>query len=178
LVGAAVATRRHWENVAARRDLGPAIGREVVRLLTHHPDLHPHDVAFLCQHHEEGLAAVRVIEDAGYPVHHIFARKDSDRNRRKRRFWPDAPGVKGCTVHSFKGWEAPAIVMGIANGEASKRLAYVAMTRVRVGGGDRPAYLSIVNGDLKIAGFQSTFEPWGRPAIPIWSPPRASERVG
>jgi hypothetical protein len=178
LVGAAVATHRSWENVSSPLDLGPAIGREVVRLLTHHPELQPHDVAFLCQHHQEGLAAVKVIEAAGYPVHHIFALKRADQHRRKRRFWPEAPGVKGCTVHSFKGWEAPAVVMGIGEGDRSKRLAYVAMTRVRVGGGNRPAYLSIVNSDLAIASFQSTFEVWVKPAVSMWSPPRARDRVG
>lgn len=68
---------------------------------------------------------MEVIEAAGYQVHHIFARKEVDRTRRKKRFWPDAPGVKGCTIHSFKGWETPALVMGIERREASRRLAYV-----------------------------------------------------
>jgi hypothetical protein len=60
-------------------------------------------------------------------------------DRRKQRSWPDAAGVKGCTVHSFKGWETPALVMGIGQDRKSKRLAYVAMTRIRVVGPGRPA---------------------------------------
>lgn len=110
-------------------------------------------------------------------MHHIFAKKDADRSRRKRRFWPDAPGVKGCTVHSFKGWETPALVMGIGRSERSRRLAYVAMTRIRVGGIDKPAYLSVVNSDLAIAGFESTFEQWQKPAVALWAPPAAVDRV-
>jgi hypothetical protein len=178
LFGTAVATRRSWENVSSTRELGPAIGREVVRLLTEHSELRPQDIAFLCEHHDHGLEAVRMIEDAGFPVHHIFAKKVTDRSRRKRRFWPDAPGVKGCTVHSFKGWETPALVMGIGQSENSRRLAYVAMTRIRVGGIDKAAYLSVVNSDLAIAGFESTFEQWEKLAISSWAPPNAGDRVG
>ena len=177
LFGEAVATRRHWQNVTSKHELGPAVGHEVVRLLTANPDLNPSDVAFLCQHHEQGQAAVEVIEAAGYEVHHIFASSPQERARRKRRFWPDAPGVKGSTVHSFKGWESPALVMSISYGDHARRLAYVAMTRIRVGGIDRPAYLSIVNSDLSVAGFQSTFTDWSRPDIPTWAPPQAAARV-
>lgn len=177
LRGAAVPTERRWENVTSRRELGVAVGCEVVRLLDEHPDLRPHDIAFLCEHHDDGLEAVRIIEEAGHPVHHIFAVKQADRSRRKRRFWPDAAGVKGCTVHSFKGWETPALVMGIGRSENSRLLAYVAMTRVRVGGADRPAHLSVVNSDLQIAGFESTFEQWRQPDVALWAPPSAHERV-
>lgn len=177
LFGAAVATRRNWENVHSTKELGSAIGSEVVRLLTEHPDVRPHDIAFLCEHHDQGLQAVEVIEAAGYPVHHIFAINSTERGRRKKRFWPDAPGIKGCTVHSFKGWETPALVMGIGRSENSRRLAYVAMTRIRVGGGDTPAYLSVVNSDLFIAGFESTFEQWRTPDVTMWAPPTPSERV-
>jgi hypothetical protein len=177
LFGELVATRRNWLNVTSKSELGAAVGHEDVRLLTTNSELNPSDVAFLCQHHDQGLAAVEVIEAAGYDVHHIFARKEQDRSRRKRRFWPDAPGVKGSTVHSFKGWESPALVMSMNYGSESRRLAYVAMTRIRVGGIDRPAYLSIVNADLGVAGFQSTFADWTKPAIPEWAPPMAAARV-
>ena len=177
IAGLASATLRRWTNVGSRVELGPEIGHEVVRLLTANPDLNPNDVVFLCEHHEDGLAAVRVIEAAGYPVHHIFAARAGDRARRKRRFWPDAPGVKGCTVHSFKGWETPALVMGIDRDHESRRLAYVAMTRVKVPGFGRHAHLSIVNLDLSLADFQSTFEHWTVTRVPLWAPPRAEARV-
>jgi superfamily I DNA/RNA helicase len=177
LFGSAAATIRHWENNTSPADHGSLIGHEVVRLLTTHPDLSPSDVAFLCDRHDDGLHAVAVIEAAGYPVHHIFARDEQSRTRRKQRFWPDAAGVKGCTVHSFKGWETPALVMGIGKDQKSKRLAYVAMTRIRVGGPGRPAYVSVVNSDLSIAGFDSLFRHWATPSIPVWAPPRADTRI-
>jgi hypothetical protein len=168
--GASGATRRRWENLDRPDELGRRIGAEVVRLLAAHPELSPNDVVFLCEEHRDGIEAVHVIEDAGHQVHHIFSTSEYHRARRKRRFWPDAPGVKGCTVHSFKGWETPALVMGIGQNDNSRRLAYVAMTRVKTDSHGGQSFLSIVNSDLRIAGFQSTFE--------LWAVPSAAMRVG
>ena len=161
-------TNRQWLNITRTNELGRSIGIEVVRLLADNPELSPSDVVFLCEHHDDGLAAVREIERAGHSVHHIFSKFESDRAVRKRRFWPDADGVKGCTVQSFKGWETPALVMGIRRDPHSRRLAYVAMTRIagRISG---VGFLSVINSDLTVAGFQSTFEDW--------APPRAELRV-
>jgi hypothetical protein len=162
-------TRRRWFNLDRVSDLGQAIGEEVVRLLSDNPTLAPRDVVFLCEHHEDGLEAVEEIERAGHAVHHIFSRNERSRATRKRRFWPDADGIKGCTVHSFKGWETPALVMGVSRNEQSRRLAYVAMTRIAGRAMNQPGYLSVINNDLTIAGFHSTFE--------AWEPPRAELRV-
>ena len=156
-------TQRHWSNIDRICDLGKSIGQEVVRLLAENPTLSPRDIVFLCESHNDGVDAVAEIEAAGHAVHHIFSNHKPARPMRKRRFWPDADGVKGCTVHSFKGWETPALVMGIRRSENSRRLAYVAMTRIAGRASGSVGYLSVVNGDLQIAGFQSTFEHWAAP---------------
>ena len=158
-------TRRWWTNTDRPNELGRLIGAEVVRLLAEHPELSPNDVVFLCENHRDGIDAVHVIEDAGHAVHHIFSERTGEQTRRKRRFWPDAPGVKGCTVHSFKGWETRVLVMGIRADAGSKRLAYVAMTRLKTDSAGGQSFISIVNANLKIAGFQSTFEHWAAPTI-------------
>jgi len=177
IAGASVTTVRRWVNVSSPNVVGTTIGHEVVRLLHAHPDLNPSDLVFLCEHHNVGLDAVRVIEEAGHEVHHIFATSNGDRGPRKRRFWPEAPGVKGCTVYSFKGWETPALVMGIGKSLGSRRLAYVAMTRLRSSSAGRPSYISVINGDLAIAGFESTFTEWGTLQVSPWAPPVVGERV-
>ena len=169
VVGHLGTTRRRWRNVDRAFELGEEIGREVVRLLEHEPDLSPSDIVFLVEQHTEGLAAVAEIESAGHNVHHIFSNNKDQRNVRKRRFWPDADGIKGCTVHSFKGWETPALVMGIGTSPRSRRLAYVAMTRLTGRRSCGVGHLSVVNSDLGIAGFQSSFEEW--------APPRAEMRI-
>jgi hypothetical protein len=149
---------RHWIDVERVNDLGKAIGREVVRLLQSSPTLAPGDVSFVCDYHHDGVAAVRVIESAGYPVHHIFSRDpDAPRRRRKHRFWPEASAVKGCTAHSLKGWESSAIVFGIGADERAKRLAYVALTRVATPADGRPAFVSVVSADSSLTGFGVEF---------------------
>ena len=75
-------------------------------LLEADTDLSPSEIVFLCETHEQGLDAVQQLKARGHDAHHIFGSDDDEQRRRKDRFWPDAPGVKGCTVASFKGWEA------------------------------------------------------------------------
>ena len=150
---------RSWRNVERVADLGVTVGREVVRLLQEYPALAPRDVVYLCEYHHDGLAAAREIEAAGYPVHHVYSRDPDERHRSKARFWPDADAVKGCTVHSFKGWDSPAVVVGIGTEERSRRLGYASMTRVSsaVLGLDA-SHLVVVNADPLMADFQPMFE--------------------
>ena len=158
---------RRWRQVDRVDELGVEVGREVVRLLEENPELAPNDVAFLLERHCDGVAAVNEIEDAGYCVHHVFSDTRSAQAIRKRRFWPEADGIKGSTVHSFKGWETPTLVMGIGTASASRRLAYVAMTRAKAGASDGRSFVSVVNADLHIAGFRSRFEQWAPPNIAL-----------
>lgn len=150
---------RSWRNVERVADLGVSVGREVVRLLQECPDLAPRDVVYLCEYHHDGLAAAREIEAAGFPVHHVYSRDPDERHRSKGRFWPDADAVKGCTVHSFKGWDSPAVVVGVGMEERSRRLGYASMTRVSstVSRCDT-SYLVVVNADPRMAEFQPAFD--------------------
>lgn len=162
---------RTWHNVAKVRDIGRATGEEVVRLLREHPELEPRDIVYLCEYHHDGVAAARVIEAAGHPVHHIFSRDPDDPQRRRRyRFWPDADAVKGVTPHGFKGWETTALVMSVGMDARSKRLAFVAMTRAKVAPAGATSYVSVINADPRLASYQSDFS--------AWAPPQPSLRVG
>ena len=159
VVGHVASAVRSWRNVERVSDLGVAVGREVVRLLQERTDLSPQDVVYLCEYHHDGLAAAREIEAAGYPVHHVYSRDPDERHRSKGRFWPEADAVKGCTVHSYKGWDSPAVVVGIGMEERSRRLGYASMTRVSsTAPGYDTSYLVVVNADPRMADFQSTFE--------------------
>lgn len=158
VVGSVTSGQRSWCNIDRVADLGPQIGAAVVRLLGEHPDLAPRDVIYLCEYHHDGLAAAAIIEAAGYPVHHVYSRDPDERQRRKSRFWPDADAVKGCTVHAFKGWESPAVVLGIGMEERSRRLAYTAMTRVTSTTGRASSHLVVVNADPRMVEFAEHFE--------------------
>ncbi|HEX4983094.1 MAG TPA: NERD domain-containing protein [Ilumatobacteraceae bacterium] len=149
---------RRWLNVSPIVSLGRQIGYEVAELLDRGPDLSPADVVFLCESHADGLQAVKVIQACGIEVHHVFADDRRERARRERRFWPDGPGVKGCTVQGFKGWESRAVVMGIDTWPDALRRTYVALTRVKADRRGRPTYISVVNGDPSMARFGEFFE--------------------
>jgi hypothetical protein len=150
-------TLRRWINSPTGSPIGAALGHEVVRLLAEHADLHPWDVVFLAPSHQVGLQAVEVVQAAGHEVQHMFAVERAEQRTLKDRFWGQAPGVKGCTVQSFKGWEARAVVLGITKQRESRRLAYVGMTRVKGDPQQRRAFLSVVNFDRSLDAFQSRF---------------------
>jgi hypothetical protein len=156
-VGEYKATVKRWVNVASGESCGKRLGAEVVRMLRENPDLAPSDVVFLA-HHREGLEAVKVITEAGYEVQHVFGMTDRERRERKMRFLGMAPGVKGCTVHSFKGWESRAVLMSVGWGDEARRLAYVGLTRVKGDRANRSAFVTVVNSDFGLRSFQQRFE--------------------
>lgn len=158
VVGHIASAARSWVNIDRVADLGTAIGREVVRLLDDHESLSPADIVYICEYHHDGLAAAAAIEAAGFPVHHVYSRNPDERHQRKREFDPRSPAVKGCTVHSFKGWEIPAVVLGIGMEDRSRRLAYASMTRVSSTTGVAESALVVVNADPRIADFGASFE--------------------
>ena len=69
--GRSTRTERRWIPTDGAAGLGTAIGDAATELLRTNPDLCPSDVVFLCESHDQGLAAVRVLERNGYDVHHI-----------------------------------------------------------------------------------------------------------
>lgn len=150
---------RRWTNVDRVNDLGRALGLEVVRMLKDNPSLTPGDVTFVCEYHHDGVAAVRVIESAGIPVHHIFSRDpDAPRRRRKHRFWPGVDAVTGCTMHSYKGWETPALALGIGADARARRIGFVSMTRLAALGDGRPSVISVLNADKRLTDHAAPFE--------------------
>ena len=156
--GAGSRTIRRWQNLEDERLLGRRIDEMTADLLEADNDLSPSEIVFLCETHRQGLEAVHQLETRGHDVHHIFAADKDERRRRMDRFWPDAPGVKGCTVHSFKGWEARGVVAGIGVSDGSRRLAYVAMTRLKSDPLGRDATIAIINADPALVGFRETFK--------------------
>ncbi|MCL4685799.1 NERD domain-containing protein [Myxococcota bacterium] len=151
------ACERRWIQVTPSA-LADGIAKEVLRLLDAHEDLHPHDITFLVEEHRIGLAAAQALEEKGVDVSHIFTEADGrERRTRKMRFWGGLGGTKGCTVHSFKGWEARAVVAAVDARKGSHRLAYVAMSRVKADPSNRRAFLSVVCSDPRLAAFGHAF---------------------
>lgn len=147
-------TIRRWQNVA---EVGviEAAADEVIRLFTEIEGLSPSDVVLLAAH-ETGVAIMAELRARGNDVLSLFTAHDGEARRRlKRAFWAGTPGIKGCTVHSFKGWESRAIVsVPSVSGELP---LYIAMTRVKAAP-SRSACLSVINGVDSLRDFKGRFE--------------------
>ena len=53
----------------------------------------------------------------------VYSRDPDERHHSKGRFWTGADAVKGCTVHSYEGWDSLAVVVGVGMEERLRRLA-------------------------------------------------------
>lgn len=154
---AAEPTIRRWRNLGGTQELRAALTEEVRKMLNR-DGLAPADIMFLCEQHAGGLDAAESLKAAGVYVSHVFTENDDDeRRRRKNRFWGGMDGVKGCTVHSFKGWEARGVMLCILPNVGSRRLPYVALTRLKGDPGVR-AVVSVVNCDPNLDEFKAEFE--------------------
>lgn len=158
-------TVRRWIN-QDEANLMQAAADAAVSLLEDNPSLHPDDLIVLAEH-TPGLMIMRHLERLGYTTSHTFADEHLARQRRKRRFWGGTPGIKGCTPHSFKGWEARAVVLAISDSEWATRLAYISMTRVKGDPGDKAAFITVVNASPRLDAFAGLFErPIGPDEVP------------
>ena len=147
-------TRRTWINVAPD-DAVERAADEVWALIRSDEGLSPSDIVLLTDH-EIGLQVVAALRASGCDAFSIFSRPGTEARRRlKRAFYAGTPGVKGCTVHSFKGWESRAVVcIPSVRGQLG---LYIAMTRVKAAP-SRPAFLTVVNAVEDLHSFKSRFE--------------------
>ncbi|MBR6468221.1 MAG: hypothetical protein IKT16_08695, partial [Desulfovibrio sp.] len=93
-------------------------------------------LVFLCQSTEAGQAVVQRLEAMHVSCQHTFGADEAERRQQKMSFSasPGGPArVRATTVYSFKGWEAPRLVLGIGRfGSARDRIAvYAGLTRVK-----------------------------------------------
>lgn len=174
-------TEKRWINVKSARDIPDKAARFAHELASGANRLDPSEIVVLCESHDQGLRVVRELERHGHDVHHIFAKDKDERKRRKQRFWPDAPGIKACTIHSFKGWESRAVVLCVGSSKESKRLAYVAMTRLAADSNGRRSYIAVVNANRGLDAFRDTFKgeppPRTSPTSRSFPPPAPDDRV-
>jgi len=135
---------------------------DVAALLDTNPDLHPSDVVILADH-DVGLRTISLLEQAGHDVLHVSEPGLDDDSRRrkqrlKRRFWARSPGIKGCAFHSFKGWEARAVVLIASPRRGFEQVLYVGLTRVKGDAEQGSAHVHVINTIPDLEGFKDRFE--------------------
>lgn len=147
-------TVRRWINVD-ERDAVRVASNEVEALFRTREGLSPSDIVVLADH-EIGEQIMAELKARGNDVISVFTAGPGDfRQSRKRAFWGGQPGIKGCTVHSFKGWESRAVVC-VPSVNVPRSL-YIAMTRVKAAP-SRQALLTIVNPNPGLNAFKARFE--------------------
>ena len=147
-------TVRRWVNVDTH-DTVRVAADEVEALFRSREGLSPSDIVLLADH-DVGEQVMSELQERGNDVISVFTTAPGDfRQGRKRAFWGGSPGIKGCTIHSFKGWESRAVVC-IPPGNSPRSL-YIAMTRVKANP-SRRALLTIVNPNPGFNPFKARFE--------------------
>lgn len=130
------------------------------------------DITFLVPDIHFGMDLVRDLGELGYRVLHTFSEDEYERRKQKHAFFMGSANIKGTTIHSFKGWEARALVIytgpqdNVKGETRSKTLLYTAMTRLKRHA--RGSYLTVVSAVPELAEYGKTWPA----AVPIEHYPR------
>lgn len=109
---------------------------------------HVSDIVILLPTIRMGLKAVKRFENEKIEINHIFDENEDEgmyfdemvkrKRNHKKSFWIKDGRLKMCTIHSFKGWEAPHVIMLIPDRRTWKgedhdlnAIVYTAITRTR-----------------------------------------------
>lgn len=88
------------------------------------------DLTIVLPTHKIGLSVVDLLRNQGLELLHIFDIDSRDQKPKKMKFFMGDAHAKACTIHSFKGWEARYIVVGITE-TTDLSAVYVAMSRLK-----------------------------------------------
>lgn len=69
------------------------------------------DIVVLLLKKDIGIEAVEFFEEHNIPTNHLYERETDRYGRNKKAFWKGDKRLKISTVHNFKGWEAPSIII-------------------------------------------------------------------
>jgi len=119
----------------------------------------PGDVVLLTDTNERGREIVARLKDEGIAVLHTFSSDWREVEAARGTFTLGGETVLATTAHSFKGWEASAIVVCLGSGSKQTHLAllYSAMTRLKKS--ERGSFLTVVCSEERLRGFGRSWAP-------------------
>lgn len=120
---------------------------EVIQLELSHSDM-----TILVQTHDIGLLVCKVLECLGLKYIDIFSKDPIESRQKKMWFFKGDTRIKVCTVHSFKGWEAKALLVVWDKIYQLKdhALFYTAITRLKTG---KSSILYVANAEPSLADY-------------------------
>lgn len=103
---------------------------EVIKLGLSHSD-----ITVLVQTHEIGMTVCKALDKLKFKYIDIFSKDPTESRQKKMWFFKGDTRIKVCTVHSFKGWEAKALLVVWDQMYLDKEYAllYTAITRLKSG---------------------------------------------
>jgi hypothetical protein len=132
---------------------------EAVAMLTARPEaaLSVSDLTVLADSQELGECVVQLLQERGVRSVHTFAEDQRAGRRAKLAFFMGDARVKVTTLHSFKGWEARALLvcLGRAQEQRSRALLYAGLTRLKRH--PNGSCLTVVCGDPDLALYGRTW---------------------
>lgn len=124
-----------WRNIErvdtqTFRDVFKEFRNQVVQL-----QLSNSDITILVQTHDIGMNICYALSQLGLNYIDIFSDDPAESRQKKMWFFKGDARIKVCTVHSFKGWEAKAllIVWNKIYSNLDYALLYTAITRLKSG---------------------------------------------
>lgn len=93
------------------------------------------DMTILVQSHDIGLLVCQTLDRLGLKYIDIFSKDPVESRQKKMWFFKGDTRIKVCTVHSFKGWEAKAllVIWDKVHQVKDHALFYTAITRLKTG---------------------------------------------
>lgn len=126
--------RLRWVQCAAPQS-AKACTEELLRMMhfTGTGTLANADITFLAADVASGSMVVEMLNDRGIKSVSTFAEDVQERRRQKVGFYMGDARIKATTLHSFKGWESPSLVIhvGTTTDAGSIALIYTGLTRLK-----------------------------------------------
>jgi hypothetical protein len=150
-----------WVQVTKKyNDVSRICANEIIDLLRRYSDkgISVADLVFLSQRITDGKEIIDLLNDEyGYCFRHTFVADKEEGRRLKHAFFLGDARIKATTIHSFKGYEARAIVVYIDESDIQpvNELLYVALTRLR--DDESGSYITVVCSDDKLADYGKTW---------------------
>lgn len=158
-----------WQNIKeTEKDRFPVLVDVALTSLRQRFSAHHNDICVLTESAGTAIPIIEALEEKNFRTSHVFdlsgERNHKARRQEKWRFQPTSGMVKVCTIHSFKGWEAPHLILFIEDKPhtpTTVRAAeiYTALTRVKKPADGSSASLLCYNLDPR---FNAFIEPVNR----------------
>ena len=95
------------------------------------------DITILVQSHVVGMSICEALDNLGLRFIDVFSKDPIESRQKKMFFFKGDARIKVCTVHSFKGWEAKALLIVwdkvYRHKQKEYALLYTALTRLKTG---------------------------------------------